>query len=87
MKKVEKILTQKDVNSNNIIGYLSKKCITSNNTSWEKIIEKGNNKSSLVYFFISKNDIFGGFHADPIKIEDKSIISDSESGIFITNRQ
>lgn len=39
-----------------------------------------------MYVFISKQHIIGAYHAEAIKIGDKSVIEDSESGFFMSNK-
>jgi len=39
-----------------------------------------------MYVFISKQSVVGCYHSEAIKIGDKSLVEDSESGFFVTNR-
>lgn len=39
-----------------------------------------------MYVFFSKSHLFGIYHSEPIKIGEKSVIDDSESGFFFSSR-
>jgi hypothetical protein len=69
-----------------ILKELSKRALIPSPLTWDKIVSKCDKSASLMFIFINKQHIIGAYHGEAIKIGDKAVYEDSESGFFMTNK-
>lgn len=86
VRKVEKFFSKFENKVDDILKELSKRALIPSPITWDKVVSKCDKAASLMFIFIGKQHIIGAYHAEAIKIGDKAIIEDSESGFFMSNK-